>query len=98
MPARKMRTAMKRLMQRCRWMLVLGLWMERISENVRMQMNRQINERDRPIQVISCNSNLSCWGEREREEGDVAGNRNRLESRLSCLNHVYHRVVLTSIS
>lgn len=67
MPARKMRTAMKRLMQRCRWMLVLGLWMERISENVRMQMNRQINERDRPIQVISCNSNLSCWGQRERE-------------------------------
>lgn len=66
MPARKIRMAMKRLMQRCRWILVLGLWIERINKNVRMQMRRQISERDRPTQVISCNSNLSYWA-RERE-------------------------------
>lgn len=65
MPARKIRVAMKRLMQRCRWMVVLGLWMERINQNVRMQMKRQIRERDRPTQVISCNSNLFC-GERDK--------------------------------
>lgn len=66
MPTRKINVAMKRLMQRCRWMVVLGLLMERISENVRMQMNRQTSERGRPTQVISCSSNLFCW-ERERE-------------------------------
>lgn len=60
MRVRKIRMAMKRLMQRCRWMVVLGLWMERINENVRMQTNRQTNERDRPNQVMSCKSNLSC--------------------------------------
>lgn len=65
MPARKVRMAMKRLMQRCRWMVVLGLWIERINENVRMQMKREISERDSPTQEISCNSNLSCW-QRER--------------------------------
>ena len=53
-------------MQRCRWMVVLGLLMERISEKVRMQINRQISERDRPTQVISCNSNVSCWERRRR--------------------------------
>lgn len=63
---------MKRLIQRCRWMVVLGPWMERISENVRMQKNRQIRERDRPTKVRSCNSNLFCWeteteSQRERE-------------------------------
>ncbi|CAG5897893.1 unnamed protein product [Menidia menidia] len=42
---------MKRLMQRCKWMVVLGVWMERIIENVRMQINRQIRERDRPTQI-----------------------------------------------
>ena len=68
MPARKMRVAMKRQMQRCRWMVVLGLLMERINEKVRMQMNRQISERDRPTQVITCNSNLSCW---ETEKGYI---------------------------
>lgn len=58
--------AMKRLMHKCRWMVVLGLLMERINENVRMQKSRQISERQRPNQVISCSSNLSCWeGERE---------------------------------
>lgn len=60
MRVRKIMVAMKRLMQRCRWMVVLVLRMERINENVRMQMNRQISERDRPNQVMSCNSNLSC--------------------------------------
>lgn len=59
MPARKITLAMKRLMQRCRWMVVLGLWMERIIENVKMQMNRQISERDRPTQVIRCSSKCS---------------------------------------
>lgn len=61
MPARKITLAMKRLMQRCRWMVVLGLWMERIIENVRMQRNRQISERDRPTQVMSCNSKWFWW-------------------------------------
>lgn len=61
MHVRKMKMAIKRLMQRCRWMVVLGLLIERIKENVRMQRNRQNSERDRPTQVMSCNSNLSCW-------------------------------------
>ncbi len=67
MPARKIRLAQKRLRQRWRWMLVLGLFMERIIENVRMQMNRQNRERDRPTQVISCNSNLFC--QKKEKEG-----------------------------
>lgn len=58
---RKMRKARKRLMQRCKWMVVLGLWMERIKENVRMQTNRQRSERKRPKYVIICNSKGSCW-------------------------------------
>lgn len=46
-------------------MVVLVLLMERIIENVRMEMNRKISEMDRPTQVISCNSNLFYCG-RER--------------------------------
>lgn len=57
---RKIRKARKRLMQRCKWMVVLGLWMERIIENVRMQKNRQRSERERPKNVIICNSKGSC--------------------------------------
>lgn len=94
MPARKISDAMKRLMQRCRWMVVLGLWMERINENVRMQMNRQIRERDRPTQVISCNSNLSCLD--SEREGLPYGTQ-RKDSSLNCeLSTV--RVVICRLS
>lgn len=60
MHVRKTRMATKRLTDRCRWIVVLGLLMERIMEKVRMQRKRQSSERDRPTQVISCRSNLSC--------------------------------------
>lgn len=43
---------MKRLMQRCRWMVVLGLLIERIIENVKMEMNKQISEMDRNTHMI----------------------------------------------
>lgn len=61
MHVRKRKVAVKRLMQRCRWIVVLGLWMERIIENVSMQMSRHKSEKDRPNHVISCNSKRSCW-------------------------------------
>lgn len=61
---RKIRKARKRLMQRCKWMVVLGLWMERINENVRMQKKRQSSERESPKDVIICNSKGSCWKKR----------------------------------
>lgn len=60
-----MRTATKRLMHRCKWMVVRGLWMERMSEKVRMQMSRQISDRDNPTQVTTCNSNVACREERD---------------------------------
>lgn len=59
---RKIRKARKRLMQRCKWMVVLGLWMARIIENVRMQTNRQRSERERPKYVIICSSKRSWRG------------------------------------
>lgn len=77
MPARKMRVAMKRLMDRCRWIVVLGLLMERIREKVRMQRKRQTSEMDRPTQVISCRSNFSCWQRRVTLKVEVKRRRRR---------------------
>ena len=68
MRATKMRLAMKRQTQRFRRMVVLGLWMETINQNVRTQANRQISDRDRPTTVITIKSldSKNCW---EREKG-----------------------------
>lgn len=53
MPARKMRSAMKRQMQRCRWMVVRVPCMERQNLNVRMHSMRHSREMISPILVIT---------------------------------------------
>lgn len=63
MPARKKRSAMKRQMQRWRWMVVRVPWMERQNLKVRMQRKRHSREMARPILVTSCRPKV-CWGKR----------------------------------
>ncbi|TNN63081.1 hypothetical protein EYF80_026697 [Liparis tanakae] len=53
MPARKMRSATKRQMHRCRWMVVRVPCMERQNLNVRMQRTRHTRETASPILVTT---------------------------------------------
>lgn len=63
-PARKKRSAMKRQMHRCRWMVVRVPCMERQNLNVRMQSMRHSSEMASPTRVTTWSPKVCCWCER----------------------------------
>lgn len=60
MPARKKRSATKREIHRCRWMVVRVPCMERQNLKVRMERMRHSREMASPIHVTSRSPKV-CW-------------------------------------
>lgn len=81
-PTRNIRSARKRLMQRCMWMVVRVLWMVRTKRKVNIQISRQVSDSESPIQVINSNSNTFC------HRGDIDWWRNLKKKTIT--NHLKH--------